>query len=68
MQKFADKVVENINVDEDYVWVHDYHLLALPSLLRKVPLCSPAALLDPAARDMWTVERSLSCICWAWQA
>ena len=25
-------------MDEDYVWVHDYHLLALPSLLRKVPL------------------------------
>ena len=36
VQQFADKVVENINVEDDYVWVHDYHLLALPSLLRKV--------------------------------
>lgn len=27
--------MEVINVDEDYVWVHDYHLLVLPSLLRK---------------------------------
>ena len=41
MQQFADKVVENINVEDDYVWVHDYHLLALPSLLRKV--CSDFA-------------------------
>ena len=39
VQQFADKVVENINVEDDYVWVHDYHLLALPSLLRKVPPC-----------------------------
>ena len=45
MQAFADKVVENINVDEDYVWVHDYHLLALPSLLRKARCrrCAPTA-------------------------
>ena len=22
-------------MDDDYVWIHDYHLLVLPSLLRK---------------------------------
>ncbi|KAF7806595.1 putative alpha,alpha-trehalose-phosphate synthase [UDP-forming] 11 [Senna tora] len=32
---FADKVTEVINPDEDYVWVHDYHLMILPTLLRK---------------------------------
>ncbi|ERM93894.1 hypothetical protein AMTR_s00137p00018220 [Amborella trichopoda] len=32
---FADKVMEVINPDEDYVWVHDYHLMVLPSYLRK---------------------------------
>lgn len=34
-QAFADKLTEVINIEEDYVWVHDYHLLVLPSLLRK---------------------------------
>ncbi|KAF3792046.1 putative alphaalpha-trehalose-phosphate synthase UDP-forming 9 [Nymphaea thermarum] len=34
-KKFADKVVEVINPDEDYVWVHDYHLMILPTFLRK---------------------------------
>ncbi|KAL3532914.1 hypothetical protein ACH5RR_006435 [Cinchona calisaya] len=34
-QKFADKVMEIGNLDEDYVWVHDYHLMALPTFLRK---------------------------------
>ena len=29
------KLTEVINIEEDYVWVHDYHLLVLPSLLRK---------------------------------
>lgn len=24
-----------MNVDDDYIWIHDYHLLVLPSLLRK---------------------------------
>lgn len=28
-------MVEIITMDEDYVWIHDYHLLVLPSLLRK---------------------------------
>ncbi|XP_057416084.1 probable alpha,alpha-trehalose-phosphate synthase [UDP-forming] 11 [Lotus japonicus] len=32
---FADKVTEVINPDEDFVWVHDYHLMILPTLLRK---------------------------------
>ncbi|KAJ6308467.1 hypothetical protein OIU76_018118 [Salix suchowensis] len=32
---FADKVMEVINPDDDYVWVHDYHLMVLPSFLRK---------------------------------
>lgn len=32
---FADKVMEIINPEEDSVWVHDYHLMVLPTLLRK---------------------------------
>ncbi|CAL8463619.1 g3153 [Coccomyxa elongata] len=32
---FADKLVEVVSMDDDYVWLHDYHLLVLPSLLRK---------------------------------
>ncbi|OVA16294.1 Glycosyl transferase [Macleaya cordata] len=32
---FADKVMEVINSDETYVWVHDYHLMILPTFLRK---------------------------------
>ncbi|CAM6101672.1 unnamed protein product [Calypogeia fissa] len=32
---FADKVMEVISPDDDYVWVHDYHLLVLPTFLRK---------------------------------
>ncbi|XP_065860997.1 probable alpha,alpha-trehalose-phosphate synthase [UDP-forming] 9 isoform X2 [Euphorbia lathyris] len=32
---FADKVMEIISPDEDYVWVHDYHLMLLPTFLRK---------------------------------
>ncbi|KAJ6374250.1 hypothetical protein OIU78_029874 [Salix suchowensis] len=31
---FADKVMEVYN-PEDYVWVHDYHLMVLPTFLRK---------------------------------
>ena len=33
--KFAHKVMEILNPRTDYVWVHDYHLLVLPSFLRK---------------------------------
>ncbi|CAK9139506.1 unnamed protein product [Ilex paraguariensis] len=32
---FADKVMEVINPDEDYVWIHDYHLMVLPTFLRR---------------------------------
>ena len=35
---FADKVLEvtdRDDEDEDHVWVHDYHLMALPSFLRR---------------------------------
>ncbi|GAX81965.1 hypothetical protein CEUSTIGMA_g9393.t1 [Chlamydomonas eustigma] len=32
---FADTLVEVVSVECDYVWIHDYHLLVLPSLLRK---------------------------------
>uniref|UniRef100_A0A0E0AVB3 alpha,alpha-trehalose-phosphate synthase (UDP-forming) n=1 Tax=Oryza glumipatula TaxID=40148 RepID=A0A0E0AVB3_9ORYZ len=32
---FADKVMEAINTDDDHVWVHDYHLMLLPTFLRK---------------------------------
>ncbi|XP_022956828.1 probable alpha,alpha-trehalose-phosphate synthase [UDP-forming] 9 [Cucurbita moschata] len=32
---FADKVMEIINSEEDSVWVHDYHLMLLPTFLRK---------------------------------
>ncbi|XP_010271974.1 PREDICTED: probable alpha,alpha-trehalose-phosphate synthase [UDP-forming] 9 [Nelumbo nucifera] len=31
---FADRVMEVINPD-DYVWIHDYHLMVLPTFLRK---------------------------------
>ncbi|KAJ8750664.1 hypothetical protein K2173_015845 [Erythroxylum novogranatense] len=34
-RKFADKVVEVLNPDEDSVWVHDYHLMILPTFLRR---------------------------------
>ncbi|XP_076958935.1 alpha,alpha-trehalose-phosphate synthase [UDP-forming] 5-like [Bidens hawaiensis] len=32
---FADKVMEVISPDEDFVWIHDYHLMVLPTFLRK---------------------------------
>lgn len=32
---FADKILEVINPDRDFVWVHDYHLMVLPTFLRK---------------------------------
>ncbi|PWZ37633.1 putative alpha,alpha-trehalose-phosphate synthase [UDP-forming] 9 [Zea mays] len=32
---FADKIVEAVNSDDDCVWVHDYHLMLIPTLLRK---------------------------------
>ncbi|GKU95780.1 hypothetical protein SLEP1_g9100 [Rubroshorea leprosula] len=32
---FADKVMEVISPEDDFVWVHDYHLMVLPTFLRK---------------------------------
>ncbi|VAI32239.1 unnamed protein product [Triticum turgidum subsp. durum] len=32
---FSDKILEVINPEEDFVWVHDYHLMVLPTFLRK---------------------------------
>jgi trehalose 6-phosphate synthase/phosphatase len=32
---FSDRVMEVINPEEDYVWIHDYHLMVLPTFLRK---------------------------------
>ncbi|EFJ09908.1 trehalose phosphate synthase [Selaginella moellendorffii] len=32
---FADKVMEVISPEEDFVWLHDYHLMVLPTFLRK---------------------------------
>lgn len=32
---FADKILEVINPEDDFVWVHDYHLMVLPTFLRK---------------------------------
>lgn len=32
---YADKVMEVINPENDYVWVHDYHLMILPTFLRR---------------------------------
>ncbi|XP_061338608.1 probable alpha,alpha-trehalose-phosphate synthase [UDP-forming] 9 isoform X2 [Gastrolobium bilobum] len=34
-KRFADKVLEVINPEYDYVWVHDYHLMVLATFLRK---------------------------------
>ena len=34
-QKFADKVLEHLN-DDDTVWIHDYQLLLLPEMIRKI--------------------------------
>ncbi|KAI3729683.1 hypothetical protein L6452_18346 [Arctium lappa] len=32
---FADRIMEVINPKEDFVWIHDYHLMVLPTFLRK---------------------------------
>ena len=34
-KKFTDRVVELLAPENDFVWVQDYHLLLLPTLLRK---------------------------------
>lgn len=32
---FADTIMEVVNPEDDYVWIHDYHLMVLPTFLRK---------------------------------
>ncbi|XP_023736294.1 probable alpha,alpha-trehalose-phosphate synthase [UDP-forming] 10 [Lactuca sativa] len=32
---FADKVMEIADPEYDYIWIHDYHLMILPTFLRK---------------------------------
>ncbi|XP_057506889.1 probable alpha,alpha-trehalose-phosphate synthase [UDP-forming] 7 [Actinidia eriantha] len=32
---FAQKVTEVLNPEDDFVWIHDYHLMVLPSFLRR---------------------------------
>ncbi|GER37182.1 trehalose phosphate synthase [Striga asiatica] len=34
-KNFADRIMEVINPEDDFVWVHDYHLMVLPTFLRK---------------------------------
>ncbi|KAJ0244944.1 hypothetical protein HA466_0184570 [Hirschfeldia incana] len=32
---FFQKIIEVINPDDDFVWIHDYHLMVLPTFLRR---------------------------------
>ncbi|KAI5679182.1 hypothetical protein M9H77_10132 [Catharanthus roseus] len=32
---FADTIMEVVNPEDDYIWIHDYHLMVLPTFLRK---------------------------------
>jgi trehalose 6-phosphate synthase/phosphatase len=32
---FSQKVIEILNPDDDFVWIHDYHLMVLPTFLRR---------------------------------
>ncbi|KAK4750407.1 hypothetical protein SAY87_003889 [Trapa incisa] len=32
---YADKVLVVTNHENDYIWVHDYHLMAMPNILRR---------------------------------
>ncbi|KAL8229037.1 hypothetical protein R6Q57_013937 [Mikania cordata] len=32
---FADRIMEVISPEDDFVWIHDYHLMVLPTFLRK---------------------------------
>lgn len=40
-QRFADAIIENYQ-EGDIIWVNDYHLLLLPTLLRRSPKISPS--------------------------
>ncbi|KAL2510387.1 hypothetical protein Fot_34034 [Forsythia ovata] len=33
---FSHKIMEIVNFENDFIWVHDYHLLVLPTMLRKL--------------------------------
>ncbi|CAI9761759.1 unnamed protein product [Fraxinus pennsylvanica] len=32
---FSHKIMEIVNFENDFIWVHDYHLFVLPTILRK---------------------------------
>ncbi|KAH6801928.1 trehalose-phosphatase/synthase 9 [Perilla frutescens var. frutescens] len=32
---FADRIMEIVNPEYDFIWIHDYHLMVLPTFLRK---------------------------------
>uniref|UniRef100_A0A061RG97 Trehalose 6-phosphate synthase/phosphatase n=1 Tax=Tetraselmis sp. GSL018 TaxID=582737 RepID=A0A061RG97_9CHLO len=32
---FTSRLVEFVSVEDDFIWIHDYHLLVLPSMLRR---------------------------------
>ncbi|CAI0461253.1 unnamed protein product [Linum tenue] len=32
---FSQKVVEILNPEDDFIWIHDYHLMVLPTYLRR---------------------------------
>ncbi|KAG4143691.1 hypothetical protein ERO13_D06G206800v2 [Gossypium hirsutum] len=32
---FSQRVIEVINPEDDYIWIHDYHLMVLPTFLRR---------------------------------
>uniref|UniRef100_A0A7N0TYI9 alpha,alpha-trehalose-phosphate synthase (UDP-forming) n=1 Tax=Kalanchoe fedtschenkoi TaxID=63787 RepID=A0A7N0TYI9_KALFE len=32
---FSQRVIEVLNPEDDYVWIHDYHLMVLPTFLRR---------------------------------
>ncbi|KZV27210.1 putative alpha,alpha-trehalose-phosphate synthase [Dorcoceras hygrometricum] len=32
---FSQKVIEVLNPEDDFVWIHDYHLMVLPTFLRR---------------------------------
>lgn len=34
-KSFSQKVIEVINPEDDFVWIHDYHLMVLPTFLRR---------------------------------
>lgn len=39
-QKFAQVISQNVSVDDDHIWVHDYHLMAVARSLREIGITS----------------------------